>query len=132
MPKSKEEKMHQHDKSVVQQEDTDNPRWLLIALGSIGAHQVQSFIEEPEERLFRLVVMGAMVLVWLSRLFIPSRMRGILWMVLSLPPMFGAFAGHLIPISRTSKVPHASETLTLHFGGCALLFALGAALARKG
>lgn len=124
--------MDQHDQRAVQQDNPDNPRWLLIALGSIGAHQVQSFIEEPEERRFRLAVMGAMVLVWLSRLFIPARVRGVLWMVLSLPPMFGAFAGHLVPIVRTSKVPRASETLTLHFGGCALLFALGAALARKG
>ena len=106
-----------------------NPRWLLLALGSLEVHQVQSFLIEPEERIFRIVTTTFVVLIWLSRLFLPARVRGVLWMVLSLPPLFGSFAGHIVPIVRDRRVPPASETAPFNLAGSVLLFALGTALA---
>ena len=105
-----------------------NSRWLLLALSSIGVHQIQSFLIEPDERIFRTVVATFIGATWMSRL-LPARMRGVLWMVLSLPPMFGSFVGHFIPIVRERRVPPASETAPFNLAGSVLLFALGAALA---
>ncbi len=105
-----------------------NSRWLLIALGSIGTHQVQSFLIEPNERIFRIVVATFMGLTWMSRV-LPNRVRGVLWMVLSIPVIFGSFAGHLVPIVRERRVPPASETAPFNLAGSVLLFVLGAALA---
>ena len=105
-----------------------NSRWLLLALSSIGVHQIQSFLIEPDERIFRTVVATFIGATWMSRL-LPARMRGVLWMVLSLPPMFGSFVGHFIPIVRERRVPPASETAPFNLAGSVLLFTLGAALA---
>ncbi len=55
-----------------------NQRWLLVALGSIEVHQIQSFLVEPEERIFRIVTTTFVGLIWLSRLFLPARVRGVL------------------------------------------------------
>ncbi len=105
-----------------------NSRWLLLALSSIGVHQIQSFLIEPDERIFRTVVATVIGATWMSRL-LPARVRGVLWMMLSLPPMFGSFVGHFIPIVRERRVPPASETAPFNLAGSVLLFALGAALA---
>ncbi len=50
-------------------------------------------------------------------------------MILSIPPIFGSFAGHFIPIVRERRVPPASETAPFNLAGSVLLFVLGAALA---
>ncbi len=104
-----------------------NPRWLFVALTFVGIHQVQSLIVEPEERPFRAIALAVLGFVTLSTR-LPERARGILWMVLGLPAIGGAFAGHLIPIVREHRVPSASETAPLNLAGGAFLLTLGAAL----
>lgn len=106
---------------------SDHPRWLLIALASIGVHQIQSLMIEPEERTFRLsvlTVLSCMPLAWL----LPARVRGILWLLGGMPPVLGAIIGHLLPIIRTQEVPPASETAPFNLAGGVLLSALGASL----
>jgi hypothetical protein len=105
-----------------------NIRWLLIALTLLGIHQVQSLVVEPSERPFRYITLSIIGLLPLS-LRLPTRVRGILWLLLGAPPVFGAFVGHLIPIVRDGHIPPASETAPLNLAGGAFLLTLGAAQA---
>ena len=108
----------------------DNPRWMLIAVGMTAVHQVQSLLVEPGERNFRLTTLSIAALMPLTTR-LPRRVRGAVWSLIGLPPLFGAFAGHIVPIVRTRRVPPASETAPLNLAGAALLIALGVALLRS-
>lgn len=112
------------------QESPENPRWMLIAVGLMGAHQVQSLLAEPGERNFRLATISIAALMPLT-MRLPRRGRGALWMLVGVGPLFGAFAGHLVPIMRSRRVPPATETAPLNLAGAALLIALGVALVRS-
>jgi hypothetical protein len=114
--------------SMQQTSSPANVRWLLIALALIGIHQVQSLVVEPSERPFRYTVLSIIGLLPLS-LRLPTRVRGVLWLLLGAPPVFGAFVGHLIPIVRDGRIPPASETAPLNLAGGAFLLTLGAAQA---
>ncbi len=107
-------------------ESPSNILWLLISLGLVAVHQVQSVIVEPEEAPFRYKVLTIIALLPFS-LLLPARLRGALWIVLGSGPAGGAFIGHLIPIVRDQKVPPASETAPLNLAGASFLIALGAA-----
>lgn len=109
------------------QDAPTHPRWLLVALANIGIHQVQSLVVEPQERRFRFAALAFLGLFPLT-LFLPERIRGVLWTLGGLPPIAGAFRGHLLPIIRDHKVPKASETAPLNLAGGALLTALGVSI----
>lgn len=108
-----------------------HPRWLLVALANIGIHQVQSLVVEPQERRFRFAALTLLGLMPLT-LFLPERIRGMLWTLAGLPPIAGAFVGHLLPIIRDHQVPNASETAPLNLAGGALLTALGISIILPG
>ena len=107
-----------------------HPRWLLIALTCIGVHQLQSLLDAPEERAFRTVNMGLITWLAAGSPLLPRASRGAVWTILSLPPLFGAVFGHLLPIARGEPVPPSSETAPLNAAGAALLLVLGVALLR--
>ncbi len=108
----------------------ENPRWMLLAVGMMAVHQAQSVIEEPNELAFRATTLTIAALMPLTTR-LPRRVRGAVWMLVGVPPLFGAFAGHIVPIVRTQRVPPASETAPLNLAGAAFLIALGAALLRS-
>ena len=89
---------------------------------------MQSLIMEPQERPFRIVSLTIIGLTPFT-LLLPTRARGIIWMVLGALPTFGAFIGHLIPIVRDRQVPPTSETAPLNLAGGVFLLTLGAAQA---
>lgn len=121
--------MAEHDGGTAQQ-SPENPRWMLLAVGMMGVHQVQSLLTEPGERNFRLATITVASLTPLTwRL--PRRARGAVWVALGTGPLFGAFAGHLVPLVRTRRVPPATETAPLNLAGAVLLIALGLALLRS-
>ena len=116
--------------SIESQRLPDNPRWFAIAIACMSVHQVQSMIAEPDERRFRTITLTVAALSSLT-LRLPRRVRGIVWLLIGLPPFGGALAGHLVPIARGDAVPPASETAPLNLAGAALLIALALALLRS-
>lgn len=107
----------------------DDPRWFAIAIACMSVHQLQSMIVERDELRFRTATLTIAALSPLT-LRLPRRVRGIIWLLIGLPPLGGALAGHLIPIARDGIVPPASETAPLNFAGAALLITLAIALLR--
>jgi len=108
----------------------DDPRWLIIALALMGAHQIQSAVVDRNELRFRLTTLTVAALTPLT-LRLPPRIRGVIWIAIGIPPFFGAWVAHLIPIVRDRVVPPASETAPLNLAGASFLIALGVALLRS-
>jgi len=108
-------------------------RVFLVAVASVTTHQVQSYVEQPEERRFRVVVM--MVFAAATAMFLRSQQksstrirRGMLALFLGLGPTSGALVGHILPLLRRGEIVPVSETAVLNFGGGAFLVMLGVAL----
>jgi len=108
----------------------DNPRWFAIAIACLSVHQVQSVVADRGELPFRATSLTVFALSPLT-FRLPRRVRGIVWLLIGLPPFGGALAGHLVPIARGDAVPPASETAPLNLAGAALLIALAIALLRS-
>jgi len=108
----------------------DDPRWFAIAIALMSVHQVQSVLVEPNELAFRATTLSIAALSPLT-FRLPPRIRGVVWILIGIPPFFGAWAGHLIPLMRDRTVPPASETAPFNLVGAALLIALGVALLRS-
>lgn len=109
---------------------SDDPRWFAIAIACMSVHQVQSMIAERSELPFRATTLTIAALSPLT-FRLPRRVRGVVWLLIGLPPFGGALAGHLVPIARGDAVPPASETAPLNLAGAALLIALAIALLRS-
>lgn len=110
-------------------------RLFLAAVASIAAHQVQSFVVEPEQRPLRalaLVGLGIATNAFLGISTQPATQtrRGAIALTVGAGPAFGAFVGHLVPLVRTGEIAPASETAILNGGGGAFLVVLGAILLR--
>lgn len=108
-------------------------RVFLAAVASVTAHQVQSYVEQPEERRFRVAVM--LVFAAATAVFLRSPQqssaqiqRGMLALLLGLGPASGALVGHMVPLLRRGEIVPASETALLNLGGGAFLVMLGIAL----
>lgn len=108
-------------------------RVFVVSVACVAAHQVQSFVEEPEERRFRVLVL--MALAATTVLFFQSphdpatrTRRGIAALLMGVGPTFGAIAGHAVPLLRRGTIVPASETAILNLGGGVFLLLLGAAL----
>ncbi len=107
--------------------DASGQRVFLLATASAAAHQIQSWIVEPEEGTFRAAYLALTGLTAFSAL-LPRRLRGAIAIVVGLAPLGGALGAHLLPILRGRPVPSASETAILNLGGAAFLVALGVSL----
>ncbi len=66
--------------------DDDRLVFVLAAPG-VAAHQIQSWISEPEERNFRVAYLTLTGLTALSTLFLPRRARGALAIAVGVPPV---------------------------------------------
>lgn len=108
-------------------------RVFLAAVACVAVHQVQSFVEEPEERRFRVLVV--MTLAATTAVFLQSPQdpatrtrRGMAALLMGIGPTFGAIVGHAVPLLRRGNIVPASETAILNLGGGVFLLLLGAAL----
>lgn len=108
-------------------------RMFLAAVACVAAHQVQSFVEEPEERQFRVLVV--MALAATTAFFLQSphdpatrTQRGMAALLMGVGPTFGAVMGHAAPLLCRGKIVPASETAILNLGGGVFLLLLGATL----
>lgn len=116
--------------------DTSERRVFLAAAAAIAAHQVQSFVVEPEQRPIRalaLVALSVATGAFLQASPGPAALgrRGGIALGVGAGPAFGAVMGHLIPLVRDGEIAPASETALLNLGGGAFLVVLGAALLRQ-
>lgn len=112
--------------------DVRGRRLFLAAAAGIAAHQVRSFVAEPEQRPLRaLALLGlAAGAGAFSRAPGPAlwERRGGIALAVVAGSTFGAVVGHIVPLLRWGRIEPASETATLNLGCGALLLALGASL----
>lgn len=111
--------------------DGKERRLFLSAAASIAAHQVQSFVVEPEQRPSRaLALLGLSVGLARSRAPQARHCGGgaAASRAVGAGPTFGAVVGHVVPLLRRGSIEPVSETATLNLGGGALLLALGTSL----
>lgn len=106
----------------------DTRRLFLAAAAGVAAHQAQSALVEPRERPVRMLA-----LLWLGAFAAafwraPRRVRAGIALAVGAGPVYGAVAGHLLPLVREGRVEPASETVALNLGGGMVLLALGVAL----
>lgn len=115
----------------------DERRLFLASAAGIAAHQVQSYVLEPKERLFRVLVLlglgvGATAFWRASEpgAGLQGR-RGGIALAVGAGPTFGAVVGHIVPLVREGRIVPASETASYNLGCGVLLLALGASLLRR-
>ena len=111
--------------------DASSRRVFLLAAFGIAAHQIQSWIAEPEERNFRAMYLALTGLTALYTRYSPMRAQGAMAIVVGTPPLGGAVGTHLLPILRGRPVPPASETAILNLGSATRNVALGVSLLRS-
>ena len=108
-------------------------RVFLAAVASVTTHQVQSYVEQPEEHRFRVAVMMVFAAATAIFLRLPQKSstriwRGMTALLLGLGPTGGALVGHIMPLLRRGEIVPVSETAMLNLGGGAFLVVLGVAL----
>ncbi len=116
--------------------DTREQQLFLAAVASIAAHQVQFFIEEPEQRPLRALALAGLSVATTFFLRAPAGVtargrRGGIALAIGAGPAFGAVMGHIVPLIREGEIAPASETALLNLGGGSFLVVLGVALLRQ-
>lgn len=106
----------------------DIRRLFLAAAVGVSAHQAQSALVEPRERPVRILALLGLGAFAAAFWRAPRRVRGGIALSVGAGPVFGAAAGHLLPLVREGRVEPASETVALNLGGGVVLLALGVAL----
>ncbi len=116
--------------------NTSERRLFLAAVASIAAHQVQSFVEEPQQRPLRTLALVGLSVATMFFLRAPAGAtslgrRGGIALGVRAGPAFGAVMGHFVPLIKDGEIAPASETALLNLGGGSFLVVLGAALLRQ-
>ena len=113
-------------------DDVKECRLFLATAAGIAAHQVQSFVVEPEQRSLRaLALLGLAVgATAFSRALGPALRgrRGSIALAVGAGPTFGAIVGHVVPLLRRGSIEPVSETATLNLGCGGSMLALGTSL----